>query len=207
MTKHPLVVAVTGASGAIYAKRLLEVLVSAGRSVHLTISSAGKEVIQHELGIDVNLDGFQSDALLAGLKHSTTGSPHGSVFYHQYKDFMSPIASGSSRTAGMIICPCSGGTLSAVVHGASSNLIHRAADVHLKERRKLVLVTRETPLSLVHINNMKLATEAGATILPASPGWYHDVNSVDSLVDFVVARILDQFDIEHSLMKRWGDNQ
>ncbi len=202
--KHPLVVAITGASGAVYAKRLLEVLVAAGHNVHLTISSAGKEVIQHELGVEIDLDDFRIETLLTDLRSSTTGAPAGAVYYHHYKDFMAPIASGSSRSAGMVICPCSGGTLSAVVHGASNNLIHRAADVHLKERRKLILVPRETPLSLVHINNMKLAAEAGAIVLPASPGWYHGVQDVQSLVDFVVARILDQFNVEHNLMKRWG---
>ena len=117
---------------------------------------------------------------------------------------MSSTASGSYLTDGMVICPCSGGTLSAVVTGASRNLIHRAADVHLKEQRKLILVTRETPLSLVHIRNMELASQAGAVVLPASPGFYHGANSVGDLVDFVVASILDQLEVENDLSQRWG---
>jgi 4-hydroxy-3-polyprenylbenzoate decarboxylase len=117
---------------------------------------------------------------------------------------MAPIASGSFLTKGMVICPCSGSTLSAVVHGASNNLVQRAADVHLKEQRRLVLVPRETPLSSIHLRNMLSASEAGAVVLPAMPGWYHGVQSLGHLVDFVVARILDQLDVENTLVKRWG---
>ena len=117
---------------------------------------------------------------------------------------MAPMASGSFLTAGMVICPCSGTTLSAVAAGAAGNLIQRAAEVHLKERRKLVLVPRETPLSLAHIDNMRRVTEAGAVVLPASPGWYHGVQELSDLVDFVVARICDQLGIEQTLTKRWG---
>jgi 4-hydroxy-3-polyprenylbenzoate decarboxylase len=117
---------------------------------------------------------------------------------------MAPMASGSFLTGGMVICPCSGTTLSAVAAGAAGNLIQRAAEVHLKERRKLIVVPRETPLSLAHIDNMRRVTEAGAVVLPASPGWYHGVESVNDLVDFVVARICDQLGIEHVLTKRWG---
>ncbi len=117
------------------------------------------------------------------------------------------MASGSALTSGMVICPCSGGTLSAVAHGASTNLIQRAADVHLKERRKLILVPRETPLSLIHLDNMKRACEAGAIVLPASPGWYHGVQSVRDLVDFIVARILDHLDVAHELSGRWGSGR
>jgi 4-hydroxy-3-polyprenylbenzoate decarboxylase len=117
---------------------------------------------------------------------------------------MSPIASGSHLTRGMVICPCSGSTLSAVVYASGSNLIHRAADVHLKERRKLVLVPRETPLSVRQLDNMKQACEAGAIVLPAAPGWYHGVESTRDLVDFIVARILDQLEIPRTLIQRWG---
>ena len=119
-------------------------------------------------------------------------------------DLMAPIASGSHLSAGMVVCPCSGGTLASIAAGTSSNLMQRAADVHLKERRPLILVPRETPLSLVHLENMRSAHLAGATILPAAPGWYHGVQSVEDLVDFVVARILDQLGIENQLMQRWG---
>jgi 4-hydroxy-3-polyprenylbenzoate decarboxylase len=126
------------------------------------------------------------------------------LHYFHHQDFMAPMASGSFLTGGMVICPCSGSTLSAVASGAGNNLIHRAAEVHLKERRKLILVPRETPLSLPHIDNMRRATEAGAVILPASPGWYHGPKNVSDLVDFVVARICDQLGVEHTLSKRWG---
>ncbi len=118
---------------------------------------------------------------------------------------MTPIASGSHKTAGMIVCPCSGSTLSGIATAAGQNLIQRAADVHLKERRPLILVPRETPLSLIQIDNLRTVCAAGATILPASPGFYHGAQTVSQLVDFVVARILDHLDIEHSLIKRWGE--
>jgi len=140
----------------------------------------------------------------SGSESRTTTSTSSKLTYYHHQDFMAPMASGSFLTGGMVICPCSGTTLSAVAAGAASNLIQRAAEVHLKERRKLILVPRETPLSLAHIDNMRRVTEAGAVVLPASPGWYHDVRSVDDLVDFVVARICDQLGIEHSLAKRWG---
>ena len=131
------------------------------------------------------------------------GEP-GRVTYHHHADFMTPIASGSFLTDGMIVCPASGGTISSIVHGASNNLIQRAADVHLKERRRLILVPRETPLSELQLENMLRAARLGAVVLPAMPGWYHGAASLQDLVDFVVARILDQLSIEHSLMKRWG---
>lgn len=117
---------------------------------------------------------------------------------------MTPIASGSFLTSGMVICPCSGATLSGVVHAAGNNLIQRAADVHLKEHRKLILVPRETPLSVFQLENMHRAAQAGAIVLPAMPGWYHGVESLVDLIDFVVARILDHLDVPHALMKRWG---
>jgi len=135
----------------------------------------------------------------------TNGDDAGTLCYHHHADFTAPIASGSFVTAGMVICPCSGSTLSAVVHGASNNLVQRAADVHLKERRRLILVPRETPLSSIQLDNMKRASEAGAVVLPAMPGWYHGVRSIGDLVDFMVARILDQMGIEHTLIRRWGD--
>jgi len=188
----------TGASGVVYATRLLELLLKSRRDVHLTISASAKQVLKQELQIDLDLANFDPRTLFGGARVK------GTIHYHHYQDFMAPIASGSHLTAGMVICPCSGSTVSAVVHGTSTNLIHRAADVHLKERRKLVLVPRETPLSLVQLDNLKRACEAGAVILPAMPGWYHGVQSVDDLVDFVVARILDQLELDHSLLRRWG---
>jgi flavin prenyltransferase len=207
---HPIVVGITGASGAIYAVRLLDVLRSAGRDVHLSISSSGGDVIRQELKANIDLYAFDDAALreskLVGTSFSNApvANKAGRLHYFHHQDFMAPMASGSFLTAGMVICPCSGTTLSAVAAGAAGNLIQRAAEVHLKERRKVILVPRETPLSLAHIDNMRRVTEAGAVVLPASPGWYHGVTSIADLVDFVVARICDQLGVEHTLTKRWG---
>ena len=195
----PYVVAITGASGAVYAIRLLELLLQSGMEVHLTISSSAQQVLKHECQIELDLAKFDPHALLAEAPNSSR------LVYHHYQDFMAPIASGSHLTGGMVICPCSGSTISAVAHGTSNNLIHRAADVHLKEKRPLILVPRETPLSLLQLENMRRACEAGAVILPAMPAWYQGVQSVQDLVDFVVARILDQLNVTNSLCKRWGE--
>lgn len=222
----PLVVGVTGASGAVYAVRLLDVLLSAGRDVHLSISPAGAAVLAQELELAVDLDDFRLRDLLPEseaavgearfavlrswlggrglLSPRTDPAVRGTVAYHHYQDLLAPMASGSARTGGMVICPCSSGSLAAVAHATSGNLIQRAADVHLKERRKLILVPRETPLSEIQLDNMRRSARAGAVVLPAMPGWYHDVRHLGDLVDFVVARICDQLDVEHSLMKRWG---
>ena len=215
---HPVVLGITGASGAVYARRLLEVLLALGRDVHLVISPSAKLVFREELGVTLDLDRGDPAECLATLlggtsvdpaspastSSATRGGPVGVVRMHHHQDFMAPIASGSFLTSGMVICPCSGGTLSGVVHAASGNLIQRAADVHLKERRKLILVPRETPLSIPQLDNLKRAAEAGAVVLPAMPGWYHGVRTLQDLVDFIVARILDQLGVEHQLMKRWG---
>jgi len=197
----PLVLAITGASGAVHAVRLLEVLLEGGREIHLLISPSGAAVIKQELGRSVSLDLFDPRSLLSA---TVAERAEKQVHYHHYADFMAAPASGSFLTDGMVVCPCSGSTLSGIAHGSSTNLIQRAADVHLKERRKLILVPRETPLSLIHLDNMRKAAEAGAVILPAMPGWYHGVKSVQDLIDFVVARILDQLDIPHQLIQRWG---
>jgi len=196
----PLVLAITGASGAVYAVRLLEVLVVGGRQVHLMISPSGAAVVKQELDRSVNIEQFDPRSLLA----PAVAEKAVQVRYHHYTDFMAPLASGSFLTGGMVVCPCSGSTLSGIAQGASNNLIQRAADVHLKERRKLILVPRETPLSIIQLDNMRRAAEAGAVILPAMPGWYHGVKSVQDLVDFVVARVLDQLGVPHELMRRWG---
>lgn len=199
LAQAPLVVGITGASGAPYAIRLLEVLLAAGEEIHLTISPSGQAVIEQEVGRRIDLDTFRIDVLL-GKAPPTTGTLH----YHHYKNLMAPIASGSFLTAAMVICPCSGSTLGALAHSVGENLIHRAAEVHLKERRKLVVVPRETPLSLPQLKNMQAVHEAGAVVLPASPGFYHGATSVADLVDFVVARICDQLGVANSLMTRWG---
>ena len=227
--KPTVVLAITGASGAIYAERLLEVLIAAGWDVHLTISPAGRLVLKQELDVSVDLDDFQISSLLLSADENPSDSKldlmrsaagisteessvlsfgkgdAGEVHYHHYQDFMAPIASGSFLTDAMVICPCSGTTLGAIVHGLSTNLIHRAADVHLKERRKLIIVPRETPISSIHLDNLKRAADAGAVVLPAMPGFYHGVKTIRDLVDFVVGRICDQLGIKHTLMRRWGD--
>lgn len=196
----PLVLGITGASGAPYAVRLLEVLLGAGREVQLSISPSGAAVIRQELGRDVDLREFRLESLLPEAPRLP-----GRVHYYHYENLLAPLASGSARTGGMVVCPCSGGTLSAIASAASGNLIQRAAEVHLKERRKLILVPRETPLSLPQLDNMRRAAEAGAVVLPAMPGFYHGVQTLADLVDFVVARICDQLGVEHQLMRRWGE--
>ena len=196
----PLVLGITGASGAPYAVRLLEVLLESGREVHLAISPSGQAVIGEELGRQIDLDRFDLAALL-GRPAQTTGILH----YHHHKNLMAPIASGSFLTAAMVICPCSGSTLSAIAHSMGENLIHRAAEVHLKERRKLVVVPRETPLSLPQLKNMQAIHEAGAVVLPAAPGFYHGAATVADLVDFIVARICDQLGVPNALIRRWGE--
>jgi 4-hydroxy-3-polyprenylbenzoate decarboxylase len=226
--KRNIVVAMTGASGAPYAVRLVEVLLAAGCDIQLTISSAAQAVLKQELGLAVDLDHFEPGMLmldappavrdeklqrvraLAGISSESsnvlsvaTGEP-GTIHYHNYRDYMAPIASGSFLTDGMVVCPCSSGTLSAIVHATSANVIHRAAEVHLKERRRLILVPRETPLSIVQLENMRRAAEVGAVILPAMPGFYHGVTSIRDLVDFLVGRICDQLDIPNELIHRWG---
>ncbi len=215
-----IVLAITGASGAIYAMRLLQVLLAAGAHVHLSISASGVLVIKQELGIELDLDGFgpemlplMSDgcavaqlprAMAEVLKGDQAAGAAGAIIYHHYENLMASIASGSFPTAGMVICPCSGSTLGAVVHGTGENLIHRAASVHLKERRRLIVVPRETPLSTIQLENMRRAAEAGAVVLPAMPGFYHGVESIRDLVDFIVSRICDQLGIENTLVHRWG---
>jgi 4-hydroxy-3-polyprenylbenzoate decarboxylase len=193
---RPIVLAMTGASGAPYALRLLQVLCRAGKTVHLTISTSGAQVLREETGLSVALNRFDPKVF------GDLGS--GSLIYHHQSDFNAGIASGSFRTAGMVISPCSMSTLAGVAHGITTNLITRAADVHLKERRKLILVPRETPLSLVHIENMAAVTKAGAIVLPAMPGWYHQPRTLEDLIDFVVSRICDQLEVDVDLMKRWG---
>lgn len=210
----PVVIGVTGASGAVYALRLIDVLLAAGREVHLVVSPSGAAVLKQELEVAFDPQSPSTEVLLGHqsplLPHRTSTPPSdrrspASLHLHHHQDFMAPIASGSFLTAGMVVCPCSGTTLSAIAHGSASNLIQRAAEVQLKEHRRLILVPRETPVSLTHIDNMRKAAEAGAVVLPAAPGWYHGVESLADLVDFVVARICDQLGVENAIIKRWGE--
>ena len=192
----PTVMAITGASGAPYAIRLLQQLVAASRPVSLIVSSHGLRLLKTETDV--------SD--VAGLR-SAVGAAAWDEFVTTYEDGdrgAAP-ASGSARSAGMVICPCSMGTVASIAAGTSRSLVERAADVTLKERRPLVLVPRETPLSAIHLENMLRVTRAGAVVLPAAPGFYHRPTSIAELVDFVVARVLDQLGIEQSLVPRWGD--
>jgi flavin prenyltransferase len=201
MAASDLVLAMTGASGAPYGVRLLEVLLRAGRTVHLTLSPAAAEVLEQELGHRVQLDRFDLRDLLGDAAGSAAA---GQVLYHHHRDFRAGIASGSFLTAGMVICPCSMGTVAAIAHGLSQNLIHRAADVHLKERRRLVLVPRETPLNAVQLRNLTVCAEVGAVVLPAMPAFYTGPKTLQDALDFVVGRICDQLGVEHSLLRRWG---
>ncbi len=213
---HDLVLTMTGASGSVYAIRLLEVLLASGRKVHLSLSPSACEVLRHEMGVAVDVVRFDPGALQRArdavvdtyrLKPVVDDFPIELIAYHHYQDFSAGIASGTFRTGGMVICPCSMGTLSAVACGLSSNLIQRAADVHLKERRKLVIVPRETPLGSIQLENMQRLSDAGAVILPAMPGFYHAPRSVGDLIDFVVGKICDQLDVEHALFTRWGASE
>lgn len=219
MANH--VVAITGASGAIYSLRLLQVLLTRESPVHLTISRSAVQVFQAELGLTIDLAKFHPRQLFPFVEqgandHATPLPWYGGfrgldrpmdwsrLFYHRYDDFSAGIASGSFLTRGMVICPCSMGTLASIAGGHSENLIQRAADVHLKERRKLILVPRETPISSIQLDNMRRLAESGAVVLPAMPGFYHGAQTIPDLVDFIVARILDQLGVENRLMKRWA---
>ena len=192
MSQLPVVLAITGASGAPYGVRLLEILAIHNVPTWLLVSSHGWRLLAEECGIEDE----------RALRRATE-SDWASVRVFDDTDRGAEPASGSARTAGMVICPCSMGTLAAVAHGTSRSLIERAADVILKERRKLVLVPRETPLSLVQLRNLTLVTEAGAVVLPAAPGFYHKPQSVLDLVDFVVQRVLDHLGLEINLVGRW----
>ena len=190
---------ITGASGAPYAKRLLDSLVGAGCEVGVTASRSGIEVLATELYGDARLS--PDETLQRFLEHA-----HGAATVHDPNDWRAPYASGSARVDAYVICPCSMGTLGAIAGGTMTNLIQRAASVALKEGRKLVLVPRETPLSTIHLQNMLTVRQAGATVLFAAPGFYHGAETVDDLVDFVVGRCLDQLGLEHALVKRWGQD-
>ena len=175
------VIGVTGASGVCYARRLLEVLCRDAR-VHIIVSDVAQQIAVHE---GVSLEGFDAT-------------------YHMINKIAAPIASGSNRFDGMVVIPCSAKTLAAIATGYADNLITRTADVCLKEHRTCILVTRETPLSKIHLRNMLAAEDAGATILPACPGFYHNPETIDDLVDMVVARVLDHLGVKHTLVKRWS---
>ncbi len=202
----------SGGSGAIYGIRLLERLLAAGIQIHLCMSGAAEQVLRDEL--DVALDEFDEHAFLNEVRDVLDGYGfrpqdallRGRLVRHDIGDWSAGIASGSFPTDGMVVCPCSMNTVAAIAHGISTNLIQRAADVHLKERRPLVLVPRETPLSPIQLENLARCARAGAIVLPASPGWYHRPRTLADLVDFIVARILDHLSVPHTLSRRWGES-
>ncbi len=197
-----ITLAITGASGAQYGLRLLECLLAANCRVYLLISNAARVVIDTET--ELQLPEFER---WPNFFSERFNAQPGQLKIFSREDWMAPVASGSSAPASMVICPCSTGTLSAIAHGASNNLIERAADVALKERRQLILVPRETPYSQIHLENMLTLTRMGAIVMPASPGFYQRPQSIAELIDFMVARVLDQLGVEHALMKRWGETQ
>ena len=199
-TNSTISVAITGASGAQYGLRLVECLLNQGHQVYLMVSKAAHIVVATETDLKLPAQAAKLEVFLSDYFKAKPQQLR--VFGKE--DWMAPVASGSGAPSQMVVCPCSTGTLSAIATGASNNLIERAADVALKERRKLILVPRETPYSEIHLENMLKLTRMGAIILPASPGFYHKPSDVADLVDFIVARILDQLGVEQSLMNRWG---
>ncbi len=201
-SEKQVTLAITGASGAQYGLRLLECLVASGHRVALLISSAGRTVVNTETDIDLPEDAESQLALLSRLYAAGSGQ----IDILTKEDWFAPVASGSGAPHSMVICPASGGTLSAIATGASNNLIERAADVVIKERRKLIVVPRETPVSTIHLQNMLTLSKMGVVVLPASPGFYHQPQGLSDLVNFVVARILDQLGIDQALVKRWGSS-
>lgn len=200
--RQAVAVAMTGASGAPYGLRLLQCLVDSGQQVYVMISQPGQVVIGMET--DLSLPGRPADMERFLSEHF--GAEPGRLRVFGKEQWTAPVASGSGAPRALVVCPCTTGTLSAIACGSSNNLIERAADVVLKERRRLILVPRETPFSEIHLEHMLRLARMGAVIMPPNPGFYHHPQSINDLVDFVVARILDHLDIEHSLMPRWGDD-
>ncbi len=201
MNPDRIILAITGASGAQYGLRLLECLLGAEREVWLMISQPAQVVIATET--DLELPGRADDQQTFLGQYFDAADGQLRVFGRE--QWMSPLASGSNTARAMVVCPCSSATLSSVANGASRDLIERAADVMLKERRQLILLHREMPVSSIHLENMLKLSREGVVIMPASPGFYHRPAGIEQLIDFVVARILDQLAIEHSLIPRWGE--
>lgn len=199
---NSVTLALSGASGMAYGLRLLECLIAADLDVNLLVSQAAHLVAKQELGVALPARASELERQLTdGLD-----AHDGQLRVYGRDDWNAPVASGSNPADAMVVCPCSMGTLAAIAHGMSDNLIERAADVTLKEQKKLILVPRETPFSTLHLENMLTLSRMNAVILPANPGFYHHPHSVEALVDFIVARILDQLGIQHALMARWGED-
>lgn len=200
--REKITLAITGASGVQYALRLMQCLVAADKQVFVLISRAAQVVIHTET--DLKLPGTPAEQELFLTQNFSAEPEQIKVFGRE--QWMAPVASGSGAPSKMVVCPCSTGSLSAIACGASNNLIERAADVTLKERRKLILVPREAPYSEIHLEHMLKLTKMGSVVIPASPGFYNRPETVEDMVDFVVARILNQLDIEQNLLPQWGDN-
>ena len=197
---NSVTLALTGASGAQYGLRLLQCLITADVNVHLLVSDAAREVLRLEA--DISLPG--DEQAVADYFIDKYQARESQLHCYARTQWTASVASGSNAADAMIICPCSSGTLSAIATGASNNLIERAADVMLKERRRIIVVHREMPLSTIHLEHLLTLSKLGVTVMPASPGFYHSPRSVDDMIDFVVARVLDHLVIEHQLMERWG---
>ena len=202
MFSKTITLALTGASGAQYGLRLLEHLLAANCRVYLMISGAAEVVIRTETTLDLPESDLRLQHNILSQLYSAKAEQ---LVLFSREDWFAPVASGSSSPSSMVICPASGGTLSSIASGASNNLIERAADVALKERRRLIVVPRETPYSQVHLENMLKLTKMGVVVLPASPGFYQKPKAIEDLVDFIVARILDQLAIEQRILPRWGE--
>lgn len=196
-----ITLALTGASGMPFGVRLLECLLAAGSRVDLLISQAARIVAKQEMDLALPSSAEEARSFVT----TRYGKPKGQLRLYGKEDWFAPMASGSNANDAMVICPCSMGTLAAIATGLADNLIERAADVMLKERRPLVLVPRETPLSAIHLENMLRVTHAGAVVMPPNPGFYTHPASVADMVDFIVARVLDQLGVEHHLVRRWGN--
>ncbi len=201
MSKDAISIAITGASGSMYGIRLMECLLSADKTVYLMISSPAKVVIATET--DLNMPGRPAEIESYFTERFSAKPDQLKVFGRD--QWMAPVASGSNAPSAMVVCPCSTGTLSAISCGMSRSLIERAADVMLKEQRKLIMVTREMPLSAIHLENMLKLAKMGVTIMPASPAFYNKPEKISDLIDFVVARVLDHLGVEQRLVPRWGD--
>jgi len=195
------VVGISGGSGAPYTRRVIEGLVEAGHDAKIVVTDAGRRVFEIELGIALTGDRDSDTQILT--ENLDLGSGSGSIELFDQRNVAATIASGSYECAGMVVVPCSMGTLARIATGISSNLLERAADAALKERRRLILVPRETPLSLIHLRNMTAVTEAGAIVMPAMPGFYHLPESVDDLVDMIAGRVLDGLGVDSNLLRRW----
>lgn len=191
----------TGASGAVYGLRLLEELVKAGSKIYLLLSRPAHIVIKMETDLQLPIRASEVELFFSKKYQAKAGQ----IKVFEKEQWLAPIASGSGVADATVVCPCTTGTLSSIAVGSSKNLLERAADVALKERKKLILVIRETPLSEIHLENMLKLTRMGAIMMPANPGFYFKPKSLDDIVDFMVARVLDHLDIEHTLQERWGE--